>query len=61
MSTKVDESTWEKLFEFMDKNSFSVSDFLAVVCAAMERYDGDKFKETLLVAGKEYRIRIEKL
>lgn len=61
-SKKAPEESWEKLFDFMDKNEFSVQDFLACVCANFGRADNDNTYETqIAVGGIIYDIKIEKL
>ena len=59
---KAPEKSWEKLFDFMGRNEFSVQDFLACVCANFGRADNDNTYETqIAVGGIIYDIKIEKL
>lgn len=51
---------WEKLYEFMDNNDFSCADFLAVVCASLNKFPQTEFKSKLMVGGIEFNINIEK-
>lgn len=59
---KAPEESWERLFTFMERNEFSVSDFLACVCASLARYgDNDNDFETQLgVGGRIYDVKITK-
>lgn len=51
---------FDKLAEFMDYHEFTVSDFLAVVCAHLAGYPQAVFETELMVALTEFKIRIEK-
>ena len=51
---------FDDLGEFAEKHNFSCSDFLAVVCAKLAGYPQNTFETGLMVAGHEFKIRIEK-
>lgn len=51
---------FDDLGDFAEKNNFSCSDFLAVVCAKLSGYPQKEFETELMVAGQEFKIRIEK-
>lgn len=54
---------WDKLYNFMDENDFSVADFLACVCANMLSYCNFKINETykteLMIQGVKFKIGIK--
>ena len=51
---------WEKLSEYMDKENFTRSDFLACVCASLLNEPDKKFCTRLMLQGVEFKIGIEK-
>ena len=51
---------FDLLADFMDEHEFTVSDFLAVVCANLSGYPQNEFETELMVAGHEFKIRINK-
>lgn len=51
---------FDLLADFMDNHNFSCSDFLAVVCVKLSGYPQNEFETKLMVAGHEFKIRIEK-
>jgi hypothetical protein len=52
---------WEKLFNFMDENSFSAADFLACVCANLLSYPTleNEYSTELMLQGQLFKIKIE--
>ena len=59
---KAPEESWDKLFDFMDANEFTVSDFLACVCASLARYgaNDNNFDTEICVGGQIFEINIKK-
>jgi hypothetical protein len=51
---------WNKLFDFMDENDFSMQDFLACVCANFLRYPQMYYETQLCVAKYFFNVRITK-
>lgn len=51
---------FDDLGEYSEKNGFSCSDFLAVVCARLAGYPQREFETELMVAGHEFKIKITK-
>lgn len=51
---------FELLADFMNEHNLSCSDFLAVVCAKLLGYPQNEVETKLMVAGHEFKIRIEK-
>lgn len=53
---------WDKLYDFMDENDFSASDFMACVCAnllPLLRLKWQVFKTELMIQGVKFKITIE--
>ncbi len=53
---------WEKLYNFMDENDFSASDFMACVCAnllPLLRLKWQNFETELMIQGVRFKIKIE--
>ena len=53
---------WDKLYNFMDENDFSASDFMACVCAnllSLLRLKWQVFKTELMIEGVKFKITIE--
>lgn len=55
-----DRARFDDLAEFMDDHEFTVSDFLACVCANLSKYQEKNFETELLVAGYKFKIRIDR-
>lgn len=53
-------ANWDKLFDFMDKNNFSCSDFMACVCAHIGDYPQIEYNTELAVKNKKFKITIIK-
>lgn len=51
---------FDLLADFMDDHEFTVSDFLACVCAKISGYPQSEFTTKLMVAGHEFDIKIIK-
>lgn len=51
---------WDKLYDFMDKESFTRLDFLACVCASLLREPDSEFETSLMIQGVEFAINIRK-
>ena len=51
---------WDKLYDFMDKESFSRADFLACVCASLLREPENEFETELGIGGIKFGINIRK-
>ena len=51
---------WDKLYDFMDKESFTRLDFLACVCASLLREPENEFETELGVGGIKFEIKIRK-
>lgn len=51
---------FDRLGDFVEQNSLSCSDLLAVVCAHIANYPQKEFVTKLMVAGIEFEIKIEK-
>lgn len=51
---------FEKLCDFMDANDFTCADFLACVCAHLSGLPQNEFETELMVAGRVFKIKIEK-
>ena len=52
---------WEKLFNFMDENGFSVADFLACICANLLSYPTleNEYSTKIMLQGTVFKIKIE--
>lgn len=55
-----DNPSWEELYEFLDKNEFSVLDMLACVCANLCNYTDTEFNTEIMCGGHKFQINIEK-
>lgn len=51
---------WDKLYDFMDKESFTRLDLLACVCASLLREPDSEFDTRLMIQGVEFGINIRK-
>ena len=51
---------WDKLYDFMDKESFTRLDFLACVCASLLREPENEFETELGIGGIKFEIKIRK-
>lgn len=51
---------WDKLYDFMDKESFTRLDFLACVCASLLREPDNEFDTRLMIQGVEFEINIRR-
>ena len=54
---------WEKLYNFMDENDFSASDFMACVCANLMSYANfgkqEIYKTEIMIQGVRFKIEIK--
>ena len=55
-----DDPRWNKLFDFMRENDFTMEDFLACVCANFARYNDRLYESRVVVGAQIYKIKIEK-
>ncbi len=53
---------WEQLFDFIDKNNFSCADFLACVCAKLNKISNpdNLFSTEIMVGGHEWDIKLKR-
>lgn len=51
---------WDTLLSFIDKNDFTVQDFLACVCANLLRYTSTHYKTRIVVGNSLFDITITK-
>lgn len=56
----ITEKQWDKLLSFIERNDFTVQDFLACVCANLLRYTSTHYITKLSVGGTQFDITIRK-
>ena len=56
----ITEKQWDKLLSFIERNDFTVQDFLACVCANLLRYTSTNYITRLSVGGTQFDITIQK-
>lgn len=54
------DEAWENLYNFMDKNEFTCSDFMAVVCTKLLHYEDKHFDTEIMIKGVKFKINIDK-
>ena len=57
---KLGDPNWNKLFEFMRENDFTMQDFLACVCANFVRYPQGYYETQISVADHIFNVKITK-
>lgn len=60
MRSEATKEDWERLFDFINQNDFSVQDFLCCVCANLLRYTSTHYITRLSVGGTQFDITIKK-
>lgn len=56
----VGDERWANLYKFMDKNDFTMEDFLACVCANFTRYPQGYYKTDINFKDYSFEVKIMK-